>query len=297
MATNAGGKDEQDDRAIALTELSIIEEIGQGTTATVYRGKLRGTVVAVKEIHILNDDTDMAIIQAAQRELRVLSKCSHPNIVHFVGLVVESFPIRLVLEYCAGGSLFDLLHNYLDVDICWDQRFKVLHDTASAEDYLHNFEPPIIHRDLKSLNLMLLEPVTDSNTLPHVKLADFGFARLEAAHMTSCVGTKHWMAPEVLESNTYTTKADVFSFAMLAYEVAFRAVPFCTLDAHEVARKTRQGIRPSFDEPDEQAPNDVTEMIALCWEQDPEMRPDFNYIKNAVAQAALRARSAGSTTL
>jgi len=275
----------KDDREIAESELVIIEEIGQGTTATVYRGELRGQVVAVKAIHILSDNVDMAVIKATQRELRVLSQCSHPNIVHFVGLVFESFPLRLVLEYCAGGSLFDLLHNHTDIDICWEQSFKALHDTASALEYLHKFDPPIMHRDVKSLNLMLLHPVPDSMTPPHIKLADFGFARLEAKHMTTCVGTKHWMAPEVLKGTAYTTKADVFSFAMVAFEVACRKVPFMRLDPHDVARQTRLGNRPQFDDPDlddVQVPPGVQGLIKVCWDQDPGARPDFKDIREEI---------------
>lgn len=268
-----------DEREIQNNELEIMKEIGAGTTAVVFLGRLRGVVVAVKEIRALSGE--LATIQAVQRELRVLSNVSHPNIVRFVGLVTEHFPLRLVLEYCAGGSLFELLHNCWDIPISWMQRIKMLLDTALAEEYLHSFEPPIIHRDLKSLNLMLLHPVKNQFTLPHIKLADFGMARIEERAMTQGVGTKHWMAPEVLRGTAYTTKADVFSFAMVAFEVVFRHVPFESLDAHEVARQTMAGTRPGMEEefPEQKVPAGMLEMIRSCWHQEPDPRPSFQEIR------------------
>jgi len=274
-----------DDREIRASELEIVHKIGEGTTAVVYLGTLRGVTVAVKEIRVLSEE--LATIQAVQRELRVLSNVSHPNIVRFVGLVTEYFPLRLVLEYCAGGSLFELLHNCWDTPISWMQRIKMLLDTTMAEEHLHSFEPPIIHRDLKSLNLMLLHPVKNQFTCPHIKLADFGFARIEERAMTQGVGTKHWMAPEVLRGTAYTTKADVFSFAMVAYEVAVRHVPFERLDAHAVARQTMSGIRPDFEEDCDQAvPPGLLEVIQQCWGQEPDSRPSFFDVRVMLEQLA-----------
>mmetsp|Transcript_142495 Transcript_142495/g.355164 ORF Transcript_142495/g.355164 Transcript_142495/m.355164 type:complete len:305 (+) Transcript_142495:57-971(+) len=276
-------QDGVDDREIRATELEIIRKIGEGTTAVVYLGKLLGVTVAVKEIGALSDETDLATIQAVQRELRVLTNVSHPNIVRFVGLVTETFPLRLVLEYCAGGSLFELLHNSWQIAISWPQRLKILVGSASAEEYLHSFDPPIIHRDLKSLNLMLLHPVKDEYATPHIKLADFGFARIEERAMTQGVGTKHWMAPEVLKGTEYTTKADVFSFAMVAFEVAFRHVPFERLDAHQVARQTVAGIRPDFEEvAADEAPAGILDIIRECWHQEPERRPSFQEVRQKI---------------
>lgn len=271
-----------DEREIQASELEIVRKIGEGTTAVVYLGKLRGVIVAVKEIRALSDESDLVTIQAVQRELRVLTNVSHPNIVQFVGLVTETFPLRLVLEYCAGGSLFELLHNAWQVPISIKQRIKMLLDTAMAEEYLHSFDPPIIHRDLKSLNLMLLEPVQDDISTPHIKLADFGFARIEERAMTQGVGTKHWMAPEVLKSTMYTTKADVFSFAMVAFEVACRHVPFESLDVHAVARCTLQGERPDFDDMGEEVPPGLIKIIEECWAQEPEARPSFEEVRRNV---------------
>merc|ERR1711974_586928 len=119
---------------------------------------------------------------------------------------------------------------------------------------------------------------------PHIKLADFGFARLEERAMTQGVGTKHWMAPEVLRGTDYTTKADVFSFAMVAFEVVYRHVPFGRLDAHQVARHTMAGIRPDTDDalPDGEAPPGMLGIIRDCWHQEADQRPSFIEVRQRI---------------
>lgn len=277
--------EDDDDWAIEDTDLELLGQIGEGSTAVVYMGRLRGKTVAVKEISALQDDARGTVVQSVQRELKVLSRVSHPNILHFIGLVDDSMPLRLVLEFCGGGSLFDLLHNCWEIPLSWKpQRLKFMSDTAKAADYLHNFDPPIIHRDLKSLNLMLLEQVNNQFIVPQVKLSDFGLARFieEARVMTQGVGTKHWTAPEVLTSTDYTDKADVFSFAMVAYEVVCRHVPFERLDPQTVSRMTRAGERPALIDPPKDVPDGVLDLISMCWDQQPQARPSFSQIVHLV---------------
>jgi len=262
-------------------ELFIEDTIGEGTTATVYLARYQrdGAVedwVALKEIHSLQEDLDISTLQAVHRELRVLSQVEHPNIMKFMGLVNQREPLRLVLEYCRGGSLFELLHNCYHVPLSWQQRLTVLQGTADGADYLHTFDPPIVHRDLKSLNLMLKEVVAGAHDMPEVKLADFGFARPFDTAMTQGVGTKHWMAPEVLQGTEYTERADIFSFAMVAYEVLYRLVPFERYDPTSVAGMISQGKRPELDVPE--APPRLLDLIRHCWDQNPANRPSFGEI-------------------
>jgi len=273
---------------INAADLELSSLIGDGTTSTVFLGTLRGEIVAVKEIRMQTgqESFDKGILQSVQRELRVFSRVNHPNILRFIGLVAETMPLRLVLEYCAGGSLFELLHNYWDIPLTWKQRTKALLDTSTAANYLHEFEPPIVHRDLKSLNLMLLERIEATHfTMPHVKLADFGFARIQEPAMTQGVGTKHWMAPEVLMGTEYTGKADVFSFAMVAYEVVCRHVPFERMDPTTVATLTKAGQRPDLQDENtvpREVPPGLLDLIVQCWDQDPEVRPSFREIVGIV---------------
>lgn len=98
-------------------------------------------------------------------------------------------------------------------------------DAARGVLYLHSFNPPILHRDLKSLNLLLDEAF-------RTKLADFGWTRTLANYMTSKIGTYQWMAPEVIAGQVYTEKADVFSFGIILWEIAAREPPYRSKTMH-----------------------------------------------------------------
>merc|ERR1712060_1047558 len=92
------------------------------------------------------------------RELAILQSVRHEHVVQMYGVVPYN-PIRIVMELCDGGSVFELLHNEVQVPLAWDQKLKICTDVADAMIYLHGFEPPILHRDLKSLNLLLATAV------------------------------------------------------------------------------------------------------------------------------------------
>jgi len=271
-------------------EIKYVSIIGEGTTAVVHLARFNGATVAVKEIRASagSNECDEGTLQAVEREIGTLSQARHENIVGFIGITIAALPIRLVLEYCAGGSLFELLHNGYDITLRWKQRLKMLSDAASALDYLHNFEPPILHRDLKSLNMMLLEQVTNEFDKVVVKLGDFGFARIleeGAGGMTRGVGTKHWMAPEVIARTDYTEKADIFSFAMAAFEVICRQVPFEVLDPTSVAQAISRGERPEWPDPQDVMPNmpdGLLSMVEACWAQSPGDRPNTGQIKREI---------------
>merc|ERR1719152_1008182 len=97
-----------------------------------------------------NEQFDEDILIAFQREISVWPRVRHQNVVHFLGAVTRELPLRFVSEFCEGGSLFDLLHNCWHIPLSWAQRVKMLLDVAKAMDYLHSFNPQVIHRDLKS---------------------------------------------------------------------------------------------------------------------------------------------------
>jgi serine/threonine protein kinase len=202
---------------------SITEDVG--ATAIVFLAELSDKngrqEVAVKQMRDMEDETTI------HRELCVLTSVCHDHIVKLYGIVGDAHPLQLCLEYCEGGSLFELLHITYRVPLSWSQRLKILSDTAGAIDQLHSYDPKIVHRDLKSLNILLLRRIQSQNDTPHAKVCDFGFAREleEGADMTKGAGTPQWMAPEVSSSTDYTEAADTFSFAIVAFEVVCRRVP------------------------------------------------------------------------
>lgn len=97
-----------------------------------------------------------------------------------------------------------------------------------------------MHRDLKSLNLLLTEPITGPNDFVQVKVSDFGLSRgfdAESStknNLTGMAGTYHWMAPEVLSSKPYSTKADVYSYGIVLWEILSRCTPFKGMKQQEI---------------------------------------------------------------
>lgn len=130
---------------------------------------------------------------------------SHPNLVKC--LDATTFPPYLIVsEFCSGGTLYDLIHDPLN-QLTWRQRIKILLDIAQGMEYLHSFVPMVLHRDLKSTNVLLAKRITSPSQRPVAKVADFGLSRTlnvsSAAQMTCGVGTWRWMAPEVLRESSY----------------------------------------------------------------------------------------------
>ena len=144
-----------------------------------------------------------AHVEAFKREIHAMASCRHPNLVLLMGAVTRTLPLTLVTELCRGGSLYDLLYTQ-KIKLSRTQQIKVSLDIARALNYLHTQTPAIVHRDCKSLNVLLLEPVSLSSDIPVAKLADFGAAKQKQdATMTANTGTYHWMAPEVLNGFVY----------------------------------------------------------------------------------------------
>ena len=180
----------------------------------------------------------------------------HPNIVLFLGACTKPPKLCIVLEYCENGSLWTLLH-FTKIDIPWKTKKKYALDIAKAVNYLHCLSPQLLHRDLKSLNVLL----DHKNTC---KLADFGWARIKENVMTGKIGTYQWMAPEVIACNAYTEKADVFSFGIIMWEIACRKPPYYGIEAKEVAnRVVNEGMRPSIKDGD--APYSWINLMKRCW--------------------------------
>jgi len=184
---------------IKYTDLEIqMPPIGSGAFGVVNKAIYKGKLVAVKSMFKRSDPIDF------QREVLVLSQLHHPSVVAFIGASLE--PMAVVTEFADHGSLYDIIRKDPQA-LNWDRVINILIDCAKGFDYLHSHEPPIIHRDLKTQNILI-----DKEW--RAKLCDFGISRELGSEltMTKTIGTPRWNAPEVLEHNVYTEKVDVYSF-------------------------------------------------------------------------------------
>lgn len=200
----------------------------------------------------------------------------------FHGLAFDQQPYVLISEFCNGGALYDLLHESEYEELTAAQQLKMCTDVAEAMDYLHKFKPQIVHRDLKSLNLLLHEPVTSTADIPLVKVADFGIGKMrddeeEWGVMTKEVGTPHWMAPE-MGTQSYDEKVDIYSYSMVIFEIICREIPFDDLDPGEVLQVANGGTRPDLEAVPPRMPGELIDLMVSCWEQEPDDRPSFEVI-------------------
>uniref|UniRef100_A0A8C5K4P0 mitogen-activated protein kinase kinase kinase n=1 Tax=Jaculus jaculus TaxID=51337 RepID=A0A8C5K4P0_JACJA len=197
-------------REIPFQELQLEEIIGVGGFGKVYRALWHGEEVAVKAAR-LDPERDPAVTaEQVRQEARLFGALQHPNIIALRGACLNPPNLCLVMEYARGGALNRVLAGRRvppHVLVNWAVQ------VARGMNYLHNDAPvPIIHRDLKSINILILEAIENHNLADTVlKITDFGLAR--EWHKTtkmSAAGTYAWMAPEVIRLSLFSKSSDVW---------------------------------------------------------------------------------------
>ncbi|XP_010540027.1 PREDICTED: serine/threonine-protein kinase EDR1-like isoform X3 [Tarenaya hassleriana] len=258
------------------------EEITLGSYGEVYRGDWHGTEVAVKRF--LDQETIGEALEEFKSEVRIMKKLRHPNIVLFMGAVTRPPNLSIVTEFLPRGSLYRLIHrpqNQLDER----KRLRMALDAARGMNYLHSCNPVIVHRDLKSPNLLV-----DKNWV--VKVCDFGLSRMK--HSTylssrSTAGTAEWMAPEILRNEPSDEKCDVYSFGVILWELFTLQQPWGKMNPMQVVGAVgfqhRRLEIPDFVEPG------ISDLIEKCWQTDPKMRPSFAEIMACLKQLQKPANS------
>ncbi|XP_078786066.1 mitogen-activated protein kinase kinase kinase 10 isoform X2 [Oryzias latipes] len=261
---------------IDFTELILEEVIGAGGFGKVYRGVWRGEEVAVKAARQDPDEDISVTAESVRQEARLFWILRHPNIIALRGVCLREPNLCLVMEYARGGALSRALAGKKvppRVLVNWAVQI------ATGMDYLHNQAfVPIIHRDLKSNNILILQPV-ERNDLSGktLKITDFGLAR--EWHQTtkmSAAGTYAWMAPEVIKLSLFSKSSDVWSFGVLLWELLTGEVPYREIDALAVAygvamNKLTLPIPSTCPEP-------FAQLLTECWSPNPHSRPSFSSI-------------------
>ncbi|XP_057831140.1 probable serine/threonine-protein kinase SIS8 isoform X1 [Cryptomeria japonica] len=251
---------------IPWENLLIGERIGLGSYGEVYHADWNGTEVAVKKF--LDQDFSGDALEQFRSEVRIMQRLRHPNIVLFMGAVTRPPNLSILTEFLPRGSLYKLLHRP-NIQIDEKRRLRMALDVAKGMNYLHTSNPTIVHRDLKSPNLLV-----DKNW--NVKVCDFGLSRLK--HHTflsskSTAGTPEWMAPEVLRNELSNEKCDVYSFGVILWELATLRMPWSGMNPMQVVGAVGFQDR-RLDIPKEVDPM-VAKIISACWQNDPSLRPSF----------------------
>ncbi|XP_052468703.1 mitogen-activated protein kinase kinase kinase 9-like [Carassius gibelio] len=261
---------------IDFSELVLEEMIGVGGFGKVYRAIWKGKEVAVKAAQRDPDEDISQTLESVRQEAKLFAMLKHPNIMGLLGVCLQEPNLCLVMEYARGGPLNRALAGKrIPPSILVDWAVQIAH----AMLYLHcQAIVPVIHRDLKSSNILILERVeNDDLSNKTLKVTDFGLAR--EWHRTtkmSAAGTYAWMAPEVIRSSTFSKGSDVWSYGVLLWELLTGEVPFRGIDglavAYGVAMNKLSLPIPST------CPEPFARLMEDCWNVDPHARPLFTSV-------------------
>lgn len=274
-------------------ELKLIEKIGSGEFGDVFRAKWHGSFIAAK----LLKRSDEIALGDFRTEIAILRKIHHPNTTQFLGACTKQKPYIVITELMAC-SLADAFQRTLYA-LSPRRKVEIALDFARGLAYLHSRRQPIVHRDLKPANLMISgnlhadveQLYLDSGV---IKVADFGLSKsltpvdkhnqlnLTATYkLTGETGSYRYMAPEVFRHEPYSLKVDVYSYAMIVFQLFECAVPFSGIDPVEAAREAAlSGCRPNF--PPRHSLTDLDKelrmLVIQCWDGDADKRPGFEEI-------------------
>lgn len=212
---------------VRCEDIEDMERIGTGAFAVVWLAKYRQTqLVASKRIK--RDEVTWQRTQDFVAEIKLMSKMDHPCILPLIGVAwtIES-DLQALFEYMKNGDLRSyLVENAEDFGGVWTaEKLNIVINVADALVYLHSFLPPLVHRDLKSRNVLLGKDM-------EAKLSDFGVSRFqsEQATMTAGVGTGKWLAPEVISgSSDYNQSCDIFALGVVLSEMDTHELPYAKM--------------------------------------------------------------------
>ncbi|KAJ9683035.1 hypothetical protein PVL29_018854 [Vitis rotundifolia] len=186
--------------------------LGQGSFGPVYKATIAtGEVVAVKVLASNSKQGEKEF----QTEVSLLGRLHHRNLVNLVGYCVDKGQRMLIYEFMSNGSLENLLYSEEGQGLSWEERLQIALDISHGIEYLHEGAvPPVIHRDLKSANILL-------DQFMRAKVADFGLSKEEVfdGRNSGLKGTYGYIDPAYISSNKFTMKSDIFSFGVIIFEL------------------------------------------------------------------------------
>lgn len=278
-----GGKvtavEAEDESSIDLSKLMFGHRFAFGAHSRLYHGIYEDKVVAAKMInlpvHDENGDLAARLIKQFGREVTLLSRLHHRNVIKLVAAVKKPPVYCIITEYLPQGSLRAYLHKLEKKSLPLQKQIAIALDIARGMEYIHS--QGVIHRDLKPENILIDQDFC-------LKIADFGIA-CEEAHCDTLAedpGTFRWMAPEMIKRKPYRRKVDIYSFGLLLWELVAGKIPYEDMTPIQAAfAVVDKNIRPVI--PGE-CPPVMQMLIEQCWCEKPEKRPEFWQVVKVLEQ-------------
>jgi serine/threonine protein kinase len=272
---------------VTWQSITLKTKLGSGSFAAVYRGVWRGSQVAVKKPFMTADNpnhglTDSDSTDLFCREVKLLSKLRHPNIVLLMAACMEPENMCMIMELCRS-DLYTVLQDP-SIALTPKKLIGFAIDATQALLYMHTHSPALLHRDVKTSN-MLVSPSGE------VKLIDFGYASFVGE--TDFVYTRHrlaekankgtpaYMAPECLKNEEVTAKSDIFSLGTVFWELLSRKIPWSGKSPESIYAEVTTGNRlPIPDDPS--FPPAFGELISACWLESAADRPSARTVLKAL---------------
>ncbi|KAL0978002.1 hypothetical protein UPYG_G00164560 [Umbra pygmaea] len=280
-----------DEWEVAREKITMIRELGQGSFGMVYEGIAKGVVkdevetrVAVKTV---NESASMRERIEFLNEASVMKEFNCHHVVRLLGVVSQGQPTLVIMELMTKGDLKSYLRSLRAKDASQSNSLnlpplkKMIQMAGQISDGMSYLNAnKFVHRDLAARNCMVAEDYT-------VKIGDFGMTRdiYETDYYRK--GGKgllpvRWMSPESLKDGVFTTNSDVWSFGVVLWEIATLAEqPYQGLSNEQVLRFVMEG---GLLEKPENCPDMLFELMRLCWQYNPKMRPSFLEIINSIKE-------------
>lgn len=280
---HAGGRvnavEAADEFSVDMSKLFLGLRFAHGAHSRLYHGVYNDEPVAVKIIRAPDDDENGALAVRLKnqydREVTLLSRLHHPNVIKFVAACKKPPVYCVITEYLSEGSLRAYLHKLEHKSLTLQKLIAIALDIARGMEYIHS--QSIIHRDLKPENVLIDQEF-------HLKIADFGIA-CEEAYCDSLAddpGTYRWMAPEMIKKKSYGKRVDVYSFGLILWELVAGKIPYEDMNPIQAAfAVVNKNLRPAIPQ---DCPPAMRALIEQCWSLHPEKRPEFWQIVKVLEQ-------------
>ncbi|XP_020754638.2 serine/threonine-protein kinase Nek5 [Odocoileus virginianus] len=253
-----------------MDQYDVIEAIGEGAFGKAYLAKRKtdSEHCVIKEINF--EKMPVQEKEASKKEVILLAKMKHPNIVTFFSSFQENNRLFIVMEYCDGGDLMKRIRRQRGVLFSEDQILSWFVQISLGLKHIHDRK--VLHRDIKTQNIFL------SKNGMVAKLGDFGIARVLNNTMElarTCVGTPYYLSPEICQNKPYNNKTDIWSLGCVLYELCTLRHPFEANNLQQLVLKICQAhlppISPRFS-------HDLQFLISQLFEVSPRDRPSINSI-------------------